>query len=62
MDITKKSGEAYYFSHEIISKYENGEVRFIDANGSVLKPSYFGAGMSGMNGTLSIAPPAGDRK
>jgi hypothetical protein len=56
VDITKKAGESYYFSHEIIKKYENGSVRFIDSSGAVLKPSYFGAGLEGMNGTLNLAP------
>lgn len=52
MDIVKKADRAYYFSHDTITKLESGEIRFIDANGSELKVSYFGAGLDGMNGIL----------
>jgi hypothetical protein len=54
MDIVKKAGEAYYFSHDLIKKMESGEIRFIDRDGSQLKPSYFGAGLGGMNGILKL--------
>ena len=54
-DITRAVGEAYYFSHDTIKKIEKKEIRFIDKNGKELKPSYFGAGMGGMNGTLHPA-------
>ena len=50
--IVKERAKAYYFSHEIIKKLEAGEVRFVDVDGIKLVPSYFGAGLSGMNGTL----------
>ena len=48
----KEAGACYYFSHETIKKYENGEIIFFDKDGAELKPSYFGAGMNGMNGRL----------
>jgi hypothetical protein len=56
VDIVKKTDEAYYFSHDTITKMESGEIRFIDANGSELKVSYFGAGLGGMNGILKPTP------
>lgn len=46
------AGQSYFFSNEIVKQYEAGEIEFADANGNILKPSYFGAGLSGMNGTL----------
>lgn len=50
--LVKKAGEAYYFSHETIGKMDSNKLEFIDNEGNLLKPSYFGAGMHGMNGTL----------
>ncbi len=50
--IIKESGKAYYFSHEVIKKFEAGEIKFVDESGAELKPSYFGAGLAGMNGVL----------
>ena len=54
-EIIKEAGKAYYFSHETITKIENKTIKFIDKNGDELKPSYFGAGLNGMNGILKTA-------
>ena len=51
--ITAEQGKAYYFSHETITKLESGAISFVDADGTELRPSYFGAGLHGMNGTLT---------
>lgn len=51
-EIVKEAGKAYYFSHETIKNMESGKIKFVDADGNELKPSYFGAGMNGMNGVL----------
>ena len=50
-----KAGKAYYFSHETVKKLEAGEIEFVDLDGRTLKPSYFGAGLAGMNGTLKAS-------
>ena len=50
--IVKKAGKAYYFSHETIAKMEKRKLVFEDSEGRELQPSYFGAGLHGMNGIL----------
>ena len=54
-EIIKEANKAYYFSHETITKIEAKTIKFVDKNGTELKPSYFGAGLHGMNGTLKTA-------
>ena len=53
--IVRDAGKAYYFSHETVKKYENGEIEFVDDTGRNLKPSYFGAGLAGMTGVLKAS-------
>jgi hypothetical protein len=55
--IVKERNKAYYFSHETIEKLEAGKIRFVDSAGVELKPNYFGAGLSGMNGILKAVQP-----
>lgn len=52
--IVKSAGEAYYFSHETITKLDNGEIEFVDSYGRTLEPSHFWAGLNGMNGVLKV--------
>jgi hypothetical protein len=53
--LVRNAGQSYYFSHETVKQYEAGEIEFVDKSGHTLKPSYFGAGLSGMNGTLKAS-------
>lgn len=53
--LVRNAGPAYYFTHEIVKRYEAGEIEFVDEDGRTLTPSYFGAGLTGMNGTLKAS-------
>ena len=55
-EIVKEEGGVYYFPHNLVKQIEAGEVVFKNKDGDILTPSYFGAGMNGMNGTLRKKP------
>jgi len=59
--IVKEEGFAYYFSHETITKMENGELEFVDNKDRLLEPEYIGAGLHGMNGVLRVKIKQGEK-
>jgi hypothetical protein len=50
--VVRETNNVYYFSHKTVKQYEVGEIEFIDKDGNVLYPYYFGAGLGGTDGTL----------